>query len=186
MSATRDSSQPVTFVFTSLHEVYRKGLDAARKADGATEPLPDPARVDLVHPRFGASAPAGQENLFALRSETYRVIKPGKTGETPARKASLRSSGRVLKAGQIHPGVRTHQPASFLRNRFRRPESAELRIAPVAATIRRIEQSEGSSPAVRSGAGRLRETLARLDRLQSRLHFLLREIKDYSGEGDRD
>ena len=51
MAATRDSSQPITFVFTSLHDVYRKGLDAARNADVMAAPQ-DSTRADLEHPRF--------------------------------------------------------------------------------------------------------------------------------------
>ncbi len=185
MAATRDSSQPITFVFTSLHDVYRKGLDAARNADVMAAPQ-DSTRADLEHPRFGAAAPAGQENLFALRSETYRVIKPAKAGESTARRATLRSSGRVLKVGQVIPRGRAPQPVGLLKNRPGKEVPAELRIVPLATSISRIEKGEESRLAVQSGVGRLRETLSRLDRLQSRLHFLLREIKDYSGEGNRE
>jgi len=182
MSATRDSSQPITFVFTSLHDIYRKGLDAARSAEVAPVGRVE-ARADLDHPRFGAEAPAGQEKFFALRSETYRVIKPAKSDAAPIRKAALRSSERVLKAGERAMQVRPHEPVRFLRTRVRKTPAPAVAPATPVESISRIELADASRLKAFQGVSRMRETLSRLDRLQSRLHFLLREIKDYSDEG---
>ncbi len=174
MSATRDHSQPITFVFNSLHEVYKKGLKATQEAD-----------VD--HPRFGAQAPEGLEKLYSLRSETYRVLKPRARPEV--RKGALRSTQRVLKLGQAQPGqIHRHHPVTFLR---KEPQSKVISNPGVRSTtdaqvaLQRIQSASVGPDTSRRALNGIRDTLSRLDRLQSRLHFLLREIRDYSSDDIR-
>ena len=185
MSATRDTSQPVTFVFTSLHDIYKKGLNAAREAQlpalNATA-----AHADLDHPRFGGQAPEGHEKLYSMRSETYRVLRP--KGRPEARKGALRSTQRVLKAGevQVRP-IQEHHPVTFLR---KAPLAKQISPVPAGtraeaqAALQRIQKA--APEATRNALEGVRSTLSRLDRLQSRLHFLLREIQDYSGSNSEE
>jgi hypothetical protein len=230
MSATRDPSQPVTFIYSNLHEIYRNGLDAARAADvseassvishqaSASEAqsvrrAPEKAAVLTTaevakreHPRFGERSvdSASSSQGWMARSETYRVLKPSQVrlGDkvTPHARASLRSSSRVLKAGErllAVDALKKFQPIHFLRRAVDRSEalkptirpgsSPEIKLELKLALMKQEAESAGStknlSQAVKPNASEFSKTSQRLDRLQSRLHFLLREIQEFTGSG---
>lgn len=53
MSATQDKTQKITFVYSNLYQLYRKGKDAAQKAPGfnpsLSAPLAVPAKDSRAH-----------------------------------------------------------------------------------------------------------------------------------------
>jgi hypothetical protein len=191
MSATRDSSQPITFIYSNLHEIYRKGLDAARQAE-VPEQSPS-ASESRQHPRFSERKHETQSSgPVGLRSETYQIqINP--QGERRSTRASLRSSKRVLKAGSVDIKEMTasFQPIHFLRRSTDTADKkAKLSVhqsgvqRSIHAPQFRLNLSEALQGSVgqQHTAPKVRESLQSLDRLQSRLHFLLKEIQEFSGQ----
>ena len=196
MSATRDSSQPITFVYTNLHGVYRRGVEAVRDVQ-----LPEQKRessalasqeLPRVHPRFGAEAPKGYEKLFSKRSETYRVIRPSHLQKDQLEKSrvSLRSAKRILKVGeyQTRSFIQAYRPVHFLKS----PQGPELlkkehslpASQPQIVLDLKLALNKKTSPVAETN--QMKSALNTLDRLQARLHFLLREIQEFSGGGSTD
>jgi len=207
MSATRDPSQPVTFVYSNLHEIYRKGLDAARASAVPAAPSSEEgAPVHREHPRFGERAVGDSRLGWAARSETYRVIKPehirnDDPGSAKKNRISLRSSTRVIKVGTrvlSSAALQTFKPLHFLRRSSDRlaevssrpsqrisPEiKLDLKLALEGQAAKGIPSVETRSE-IRHGS-ELARSVKSLDRLQSRLHFLLREIQEFTGSGSSD
>jgi hypothetical protein len=69
MPATRDKTQKITFIYKNFHNIYRKGLEAAKQSPGLTT-----AQVlkveDLSSPTFAAFTPP---ELIAKRLETAQT-----------------------------------------------------------------------------------------------------------------
>ncbi|HUP58544.1 MAG TPA: hypothetical protein VM598_13890 [Bdellovibrionota bacterium] len=94
MSATRDKSQKITFVFSNFYHLYKKGVDAAKSAE-----LPEvPAR----------EVPASE-----------RVLKAGDANAELAKPFAVNRLN--AQADPAAAGVREHRPAEFIGKRIAKP-----------------------------------------------------------------
>lgn len=152
MSASRDKSQKPTFVFTNLHSLYRKGVDAAGTAEV------EGAGVGLVV-KNASAAPAAASSVSAPPADS-RATESREIPKTEASRAGV--SGTVLKAQDLRaeapaePAVRRHSPPEFIAKRVARPPV----LPPSSAVVS------------------LRENLKALNELHQRLRFMLQELED--------
>jgi hypothetical protein len=165
MSATRDKSQKVAFVYSNLYKIYRDGKNAAQEAGG------------VVKSEAAATSPQAEVSSSPL-------VVP--TGVSPG----LTRSNAVLKAGDVAvdgipgaPKIDTYSPASLLGKRVRKPESLaaseiigeRIPAAPRAAAVAAPRPSfPASNPALES----LKDNLKALNSLHSRLRFMLQELEE--------
>lgn len=155
MSATRDKSQRVTFVYSNLYSIYRKGIERAR--EGAVR------ESAAGSPSLGAEAltelavgrpPAGQKRL-AKSFQSGIVIKAD----------DLRNQNQAAPAVIAPPPppmarVSPYTPAELIGKRVARPAS--------------LKDQPASPDAVQS----LKQNLESLNDLQARLRFMLKELED--------
>jgi hypothetical protein len=136
MSATRDKSQKITFVYSNLYSLYRKGFDRAR--EGATQDA-------------GAQVPSraveAANDLAGLRASAHAF-----------------ESGVVIKAKDLKaPRATAYTPAELLGKRIDKP-TAWVGQRPVAGA--------------QDPLATLKQNLASLSDLQSRLRFMLKELEE--------
>ena len=125
MSATRDQSQKITFVYSNLHAIYRKGLERARQ--GATQGAsPDQASLSseaLSHFATGRGLTTGA--VIKADSPAAQQAKPMPAPPAPP----------------APPVSRAYTPAELLGKRVVRP--AALKVVqenPVASLKQNLDQ----------------------------------------------
>jgi hypothetical protein len=152
MSATRDKNQKITFVYSNLYAIYRKGIERAR--DGAIresgESSPSRAAealLDLASTSPTNPAPAqGFESGVVIKA---RTSSRAQSDEAP----------RVIPAG---PRVTPYTPAELIGKRVARPE--------------RLAAAEQKAPP--EAVASLKDNLKSLNDLQARLRFMLKELEE--------
>lgn len=147
MSATRDKTQKITFVYSNLYAIYRKGVERAR--EGAIR-------------EAGTQAPSqAAEALSELASvgESGLVIKAADSGRAPSTPAA-------------RPRVTPYTPAELIGKRVARP--ASLPATPASATP---AQSQAQTQATPQTVASLKDNLQSLNDLQARLRFMLQELE---------
>ena len=100
MSATQDKSQKITFVYSNLYHLYRKGHEAAKKAE---VPVPPPAAVsgkvlkthDLGNPIFAAAARVNSYNPAELIGK--RLNRPNVLGPSAPSVAAAQAQTRKIQ-----------------------------------------------------------------------------------------
>jgi hypothetical protein len=162
MSATRDKSQKVTFVYSNLYSIYRKGIERAR--DGAVR-------------ESAATSPS-------LGAEALTELAVGTPSATASRVAKNFQSGVVIKSDDLRnqnaaapavvtppaaPRVTPYTPAELIGKRVARP--ASLMSQPVATPGK-------NQPATPDAVQSLKQNLESLNDLQARLRFMLKELED--------
>jgi hypothetical protein len=150
MSATRDKSQKITFIYKNFHEIYRKGKEAAQRANPETPGLT-----------------TGQVlKVDDLNASTFAVFNPptlmAKRLEAAATAAQiLRQNAAPASAPAPAPKSSPKFPTTTLR-------------AP--AVLRSVSVPPVANPAIES----LRQNLRELNDLHSRLKFMLQELEELS------
>ncbi len=94
MSASRDSTQKVTFLYTNLHEVYKKAKNADLSAIEAAAPV---AKAELAHAGLELGRVIKTDDLHAPAfSQVRRHMTPElKTVERPAYLATSRENSTL-------------------------------------------------------------------------------------------
>ena len=150
MSATRDRSQKIAFVYSNLYKIYREGVDQARASEPAKAPGLTTSRV---------------LKSSDLTEGVFSVVRPQARSEIRAEPAAA-------------PSVREYRPAELLGGRVNRqlpPRVDAPARAPVPAPVPAPARSESEQDAaIRS----LRRNLSSLDELHSRLRFMLKELEE--------
>jgi hypothetical protein len=100
MSATRDKSQKVAFVYSNLYQLYRKGRDAAIGAD----PQAVIAKYKAQQPAAGSEMAPGTQGL-----SSGRVIKADDLRAKPEFEPAV--------------AVRHYEPAALIGKRLPKPEA---------------------------------------------------------------
>ena len=114
MSATRDKSQKVAFIYSNLYELYKKGKEAAKAADTTVSPAQPPPIVD--------QNPEAEPRPFGARPglTTSKIIKAGDAATAaaympPSFTAKRFESRRIATPEVIHQ-VRTQQQMANLNS----------------------------------------------------------------------
>lgn len=164
MSATRDSSQKVAFLFTNLYQVYRK-------EKGAASPVLKTGDLKVGVPVLSEQAETAGRDASAGKSEdlvaTSRTLSPAK-----------------IQANQIK--VTAFEPRDFCATpgaRSTKTAAAPTPAHPNARTLVRKpsflrQAADASDPALE----RLQKSLLQLQEIQSRLHFMLEELEQIVGK----
>lgn len=136
MSATRDRSQRVTFVYSNLYKIYRAGVDAAKKAEIPENTGKSEARSEGLRPGL-RTQPEGRESEVLSRL----------------------NRSHVLKSGQLKYGVkvREHQPTEFIAKRV-----TESRRAAPAAQAAAPARSEAPIESLKRNLEQLQDLHSRL------------------------
>lgn len=162
MSATRDKTQKITFVYSNLYSIYRKGLERAR--EGATQ-------------EASSGAPS-------LSSQALGHLATGRGLATGVvlKADSARARGVATPPPPPAPRVASYTPAELIGRRVAKPAAAVAKDAGEA----RGEAGLKAVPAVASVPAApeespiesLKQNLAQLNDLQARLRFMLKELED--------
>lgn len=151
MSATRDKTQKITFVYSNLYSIYRKGVERAR--DGAVQESaatsPSRAAEVLTELALGSPAPKVFESGLVIKA---RDLKETAAAPSPAPAAQ--------------PRVTPYTPAELIGKRVSRPAALGNPVAPKAA------------PAGSGAVESLKANLQSLNDLQARLRFMLKELEE--------
>jgi hypothetical protein len=148
MPATRDPSQKVQFVYSNLHHLFKKGLDAAKNAELPSEPL---------------SPPVGGVGLVR-----GKVIKSGNAA-LPPDFGSIEI--RELEKAPL-PEVREHKPLNLLGKRI------EIQVKREAALPAASLPPSEAHLAQRKAIEELKVNLKNLTDVHARLRFMLKELED--------
>jgi hypothetical protein len=152
MSANRDNTTKVTFIYSNLYGIYRKGKEEAQKAEVPAAP---------------AQAPAVTPGLT-----TAKVIKPlaiHRSGVvTQAQPSAAPKVVTVPEAAA--PKISEYKPAELLGKRI---ETNRERII-----VDKPEYLKEARTAQTEALGSLKENLKTLNDLHSRLQFMLKELED--------
>jgi hypothetical protein len=162
MSANRDKSQKVTFVYSNLYSIYRKGLERAREGATLESEAGAPSKAAQALTELAVGQPARPRVPEAFQSGI--VIKPG-----DLRSPSHTQAPASVTPPPAPPRVTPYTPAELIGKRVARP--ASITPTPAAAAT----QAKPASPdAVQS----LKQNLESLNDLQARLRFMLKELED--------
>jgi hypothetical protein len=150
MSATRDKSQKVAFVYSNLYQLYRKGRDAAVGAD----PQAVIAKYKAQQPAAGSEMAPGTQGL-----SSGRVIKAD-----DLRAASANGGAPAKPEFEPAVAVRHYEPAALIGKRLPKPEA--------------ITSAAGAHPIQNQALNSLKQNLNALQDLHARLRFMLQELEE--------
>lgn len=142
MSASRDQSQKIAFVYSNLYSLYQKGKAAAQDAVLPTDQAPQ-AKVD---------APITAEAVAVLQK-------------------TLPQSGAVIKTGDLNSAenssakVSSYSPTEFIGKRVARPASLPKKASVPAAPKEAISSLKDNLKALNDLHARLRFMLQELEDL---------------------
>jgi hypothetical protein len=149
MSATRDKSQKVTFVYSNLYSIYRKGVERAREGAIRESAENSPSRAaQAIAETFGSGV----------------VIKPGDARQAPP----------PAPPGRSAPVIRSYTPAELVGRSIAKPAVLREAQAATAADAASKSAKSASPDAIAS----LKQNLESLNDLQARLRFMLKELED--------
>lgn len=148
MSATRDKSQKITFVYSNLYSIYRHGVERARLGAIRESDESSPSRAAEALKELAVGTPAGKP-VVPQAFESGVVIKASQA------QAQARPQARPA------PRVTSYTPAELIGKKVARP-------AAIA----------GQKPAQSEGVQSLKKNLENLNDLQARLRFMLKELED--------
>jgi hypothetical protein len=151
MSASRDKTQKIAFVYSNLYSIYRKGVDRARE-----EAIQKSAREAL----HGSS----QEMEELVRLAAVRGIETGK----------------VIKAGTADARVQRYSPAELLGKRVARPAVLERALAAQAqgqpeSQAQAPKEQKGPIEGLKDNLKALNELQARLRFMLEELEQLIKD-----------
>jgi hypothetical protein len=148
MSATRDKSQKITFVYSNLYSSYRKGVERAR--EGAIR------ESDRQSPSAAAEAltelATGRPSVQSFESGVVIKARDAKVGQARPAAAPV--------AAPVTPRVSAYTPAELLGRRVSRPQT--------------VPAGKANAQAVEG----LKDNLKSLNDLQARLRFMLKELEE--------
>lgn len=194
MSATRDKSQKIAFIYTNLYQVYKKGKDAAVAADVQPEKAEkDSAKAPNVHELnkgelafvrpFGAEVSSDKTRFFELKREQKKtkgvvknqVIKTEDKNAQPHPYLKIQEYKPLELAGkriQVKRDAESFRAAPAI---MAKPAGAQALPpkAPVQAA-RAQPMNPQQSEAIQS----LKRNLDSLNDLHGRLRFMLQELED--------
>jgi hypothetical protein len=154
MSATRDKSQKITFVYSNLYSIYRKGVERAR--EGAIR------ESGVAAPSLAAEALTELATGRAQGYESGLVIKAG-----DARAAAAVPAEKPAQPPRVTP----YSPAELLGKRVAKP-------AVLTQAQQQQTQAQGPKKADAAAVDSLKQNLQSLNDLQARLRFMLKELED--------
>lgn len=152
MSATRDKSQKIAFVYSNLYNIYRKGREAAMNADISPATAPESTPDAMATP------------LGLTTSQVLKAASAPKITEfRPVQLIGRRLPNPFMQAvpAPASPSEQTEMRAKAVLDQ------------PVSLT--------GYEPILGKEAEALtslRKNLDQLNQLHSRLHFMLQELED--------
>ncbi|MBC7690511.1 MAG: hypothetical protein H7222_01970 [Methylotenera sp.] len=164
MSATRDKSQNFTFVYSNLHHLYKKGVEAAKAAD-ISHVTDSPAAVVVTRNDDAVQSRAGLQTAKVLKAadlnqgalSTIRISKP-------------LSTELIGKRIQERQNVRTPDEGVKVENQ---------RVPVVKTALHSLVQTVHQPDVVKSQAlESLKQNLKNLNDLHARLRFMLKELEE--------
>lgn len=108
MSASRDQNQKITFLYSNLYQLYRKGKEAAKKAPDHSFPRPFSLDEDVA--RMRAAAEKAGPSSRVLKTENLKA--PTAVAAAPVATATAPTT------------IREYRPAELLGKRVAPPASA--------------------------------------------------------------
>lgn len=143
MSATRDKSQKIAFVYSNLYELYKKGVEAAKASEVPASPAPIIDENPEAEPRpFGA-----RPGLT-----TGRVIKAGDPAAAeaytpPSFTAKRTETRRVTTPQVIHQArVRAHdESVKSLRNSLEQLQNLHSRLKFMLGELEELTAADSSN-----------------------------------------
>lgn len=173
MSATRDSSQKPVFVFSNLHELFKKAQEASKEGPFSTYTPTQSQIIKAAQAR--ANAPVKPLDTKGAQAE---AAKPGTAQpHKPVHFLPAREQREVTRP------ILVPRPASLPPAPTRNDESAKDPVPPMPAdlaqSVRRA--ADIAARASRSAAvDDLKKNLGELKDLHARLKFLLQELEELS------
>lgn len=149
MSATRDKSQKIAFVYSNFYHLYKKGKTAARNAN-----------VD-------ASAEAPRKEL-RLNSVVQTAVDDAKPVVLQVQPPLNGLNGAIMSEPQPQIEVRNYEPIEFMQKR--------LDNAKKLAHARNVQNKKAADR--NREIASLKRNVQQLDGLQKKLNFMLRELED--------
>lgn len=148
MSASRDQSQKIAFVYSNLYSLYQKGKAAAQDAVLPSEQPKVEAKAETkIDPSVSSEAIVAFAKAQPM-SKSSHVIK----------------TGDLNKPEKSSTQVSSFAPTEFIGKRVARPAS----LPPKAATPAAPKEAISS----------LKDNLKALNDLHARLRFMLQELED--------
>jgi hypothetical protein len=160
MSATRDKNQKVTFVYSNLYQIYRKGKDATvesnpAQAPAANAPVNSPVEGDFARP-------------FSVEKDVAR-------GLTTSKILKAADSSAVVAETRAAPQVHEFKPAELMAKRLEARTPVKMGLAPqLVNRPASLPKREGNDSTIAS----LKQNLQSLNDLHSRLRFMLQELEE--------
>ncbi len=148
MSATRDKSQNIAFIYSNLYKLYKKEQSNLKPTEKKPETV-------------GKVPPKPNERMAQIH-EFPRIIKAGLGVPQTVKK-------EVKPAPQSLAKVREHVPTEFLAKRI---SSAK----PAVALYKTVQDAKPSSQSETLES--LKSNLKSLNNLHERLKFMLKELED--------
>lgn len=143
MSASRDKSQKIGFVYSNLYEVYKKGVEAAKAA-------PDAPASDLSAPAPSSApeSPSAAAPVPAPAAASAPELKPA----SPALPRPGLTRGRVIKAESLSK-IDDREPVAAVRvNPFRPAELLGKRIEAAHQAEAASHQPQPAAPSAAPAA----------------------------------
>ncbi len=179
MSANRDKSQKITFIYSNLYDVYRKGKEAAKSAELPQE------QTQAVDQKTDPVSDAQSDSKVQSIVNDYQPIlgRHATQGLT---------TGKIIKAADASPFavargkplVQEHVPTGLIGKRIeekRIEAKPELRAKSTLSPLVQSALKNASTPSQVSqqeSINQLKENLKSLNDLHNRLKFMLKELED--------
>ena len=119
MSATRDKSQKITFVYSNLYAIYRKGIERAREGALKESDENSPSRAAQALSELALGTPGLKTGAVIKSAELRNQVNPG---------------GHPSQASTPKPAARIqpYTPAELVGRRVARPASLPNQAQPEA------------------------------------------------------
>lgn len=173
MSASQDKSQKITFVYSNLYHLYRKGKNAAMGSNPVSGPVPSPSPAPGLETPV-RPAPAGRNVIGLTRA---KILKAQDLKGLRSSKSSDSGTTSFFRPMGAYPLPKTLQQPAAKISEYRPTELLSKRLAPGSESVS-PETTGAALQAQAEAVKSLKGNLKALNDLHSRLRFMLEELEE--------